>query len=192
MTNEDQKISQSILDFWFGAPDFATYGNSRMEWFKKDDGFDEQIRTLMLAPYERAARGEFDHWCHDTYSALALIILLDQAPRNLFRNSPQTFATDTKARDIALHVVSMGLDQVLLPVMRTFVYLPFEHSETMADQNLSVKLFKQSGPEAMLPYACQHREIIDRFGRFPHRNEVLGRTSTPEEFAFLNQPNSSF
>ncbi len=183
---------QEILDFWFGTPDSEVYGQSRMEWFKKDDGFDAQVKAHLLDHHEQAIEGHYDDWKNDPWSALALIVLLDQVPRNLFRGSPRSFASDAKALIIARHVVDRADDQDLLSVMRGFIYLPFEHSEEMEDQIISVALFDKLGRPESLDYAWRHHKIIDRFGRFPHRNEVMGRASTEEEIEFLTQPNSSF
>ena len=141
MTDDDQKAVSAVLDFWFGAPDSEEYGNTRMEWFIKDDSFDDQVRTILLPLHDKAVKGELNHWVDNAWSGLALCIVLDQAPRNIFRNSSLSFASDAKAREIAHQLVSAGLDQVVLPVMRTFIYLPFEHSEILEDQKLSMKLF---------------------------------------------------
>ena len=192
MTDDDQKAVSAVLDFWFGAPDSEEYGNTRMEWFKKDDSFDDQVRTILLPLHDKAVKGELNHWVDNAWSGLALCIVLDQAPRNIFRNSSLSFASDAKAREIAHQLVSAGLDQVVLPVMRTFIYLPFEHSEILEDQKLSMKLFEALGSVDLLLYAQRHYDIVERFGRFPHRNEVLGRENTSEEGEFLSQPNSSF
>ena len=127
-------------------------------------------------------------------SGLALVLLLDQFPRNMFRSTPRAFATDTMAREVATHLIHTGVDRQLLPVERAFVYMPFMHGETPADQHASVALFQQLAQEreylTFVTFAIKHREVIDRFGRFPHRNAILGRPSTPEEAAFLTQPGS--
>jgi len=135
-------------------------------------------------------------WQQTPHSGLALIVLLDQFPRNMFRGDPRAFATDPLAREVATHLIQHNLDQQLLPVERSFVYMPFMHSEVLADQQRSVTLFRQLAQERpylnSVSYALKHQEIIERFGRFPHRNAVLGRSSTPEEVEFLQQPGSSF
>jgi len=192
MTQDEHQIARSVLDFWFGAPDSEEYGKTRMEWWQKDDDFDALVRTTLLAFHEQAVEGDFDHWVNDAWAGLALCILLDQVPRNIFRNSPRSYASDAKAREVARQIVSKGLDQDVLPVMRVFVYLPFEHSENLEDQELSIRLFTALAFEDILIYAQRHYDIVARFGRYPHRNEALGRTSTPEELEFLKQPNSSF
>ena len=153
--------------------------------------------TAFLEDYERAARGEYDGWREEPESCLALVILLDQFPRNLFRNYPQAlYATDDKALDISRAAVQKGFDQKPPPFQRHFLYMPFMHSEDLEDQQRSVALFRELATEEGGPdvteYAEGHRDIIERFGRFPHRNEVLGRETTPEEAEFLEQPGSSF
>lgn len=135
-------------------------------------------------------------WQAASRSGLALVILLDQFPRNMFRGTPQAFATDALAREVATHLIQADCDRQLLPIERAFVYMPFMHSETLADQQSSVELFQQLAQEreylSFVTYAIQHLEVIERFGRFPHRNAILSRPSTPEETAFLTQPGSSF
>ncbi|HEY9880261.1 MAG TPA: DUF924 family protein [Leptolyngbyaceae cyanobacterium] len=189
----------AILNFWFGNPAVAgsEYGQQRQVWFKKDPAFDATIRSLFLSDYEQAAAGHLISWQTQPRSCLALIVLLDQFPRNLFRGSPRSFATDAQALATARHAVQQGFDQKLLPVERIFVYLPFEHSENLADQHTSVSLAQalvKQNPELenILEYSIRHRDVIKRFGRFPHRNTVLGRETTPEEAAFLELPGSRF
>lgn len=195
----DTTRMEEILAFWFGRED-ATGGPAgsgyRKVWFERDEAFDREIRERFVDDHERAAAGELDDWRASGRGCLALILLLDQFPRNLFRGTPRAFATDGAAREVADHAVGTGLDRGLEPVGRMFVYLPFEHSEDAEDQRRSVELFLALDPELGIPevldYAVRHREVIERFGRFPHRNEVLGRPSTPEEEAFLREPGSSF
>lgn len=186
------ELERRIHEFWFGAPGSPEHGNKREAWFKANDVFDAEIRALFLDDFKAAARGDLDAMADQATGALALIILLDQFPRNLFRGSARAFATDPKALSIADATVARGFDQTLSIIERTFVYLPYEHSERMEDQDRSVALYEALGDEESLDYAMQHRVIIERFGRFPHRNAVLGRVSTPEEEAFLQQPGSSF
>jgi uncharacterized protein (DUF924 family) len=180
------------LAFWFGPPG----SGFRPDWFRKDAAFDAAIRTQFLSTYERAARGELDTWSESADGALALVLVLDQFPRNVFRDDARAFATDAHARRIASNAIAHGFDRALTPLQRMFLYLPFEHSEDLADQERSVALFESiddaSVRDAVLEYAWKHRDIIRRFGRFPHRNRVLGRTSTPAEVAFLEEPGSSF
>jgi uncharacterized protein (DUF924 family) len=186
------ELERRIHEFWFGAPGSPDRGRKREAWFKADDAFDAKIRASFLGDFEAAARGDLDAMAERPEGALALIILLDQFPRNMFRGSARAFAADPKALSIAEATVARGLDQSLLVIERTFVYLPYEHSERLEDQDRSVALYEALGDAESLDYAVQHRVIIQRFGRFPHRNAVLGRDSTPEEAAFLQQPGSSF
>jgi len=175
-----------VLAFWFaGGP--ATH---RKEWFEKTDAFDAACGRFANALRDARA-GVFDHWTATPRGALALIILLDQFSRNLHRNSPEAFAADAKARDAARDAVARGFDQSLGPVERMFVYLPFEHSEHLDDQDYAVQLFMALG-EDMVRYAKDHRAVIRRFGRFPHRNAALGRISTPEELDYLAQADAGF
>jgi uncharacterized protein (DUF924 family) len=177
---------EQVLDFWF-AGDPATH---RKEWFEKSPEFDASCAQFADA-LRQAKNGALDHWAETPRGALALIVLLDQFSRNLHRNSPEAFAADAKAREIARLAIDRKFDQALGPVERLFVYLPFEHSEDLADQDQSVRLFTPLGEE-MARYAEDHRDVIRRFGRFPHRNAALGRTSTPEELEYLAKPDSGF
>lgn len=185
-----------ILDFWFGRPDEAIYGKQRSFWFTKKPQFDQEVRTRFLTDYEQAVAGQLDHWKESPKSCLALIILLDQFPRNMFRGTAQAFARDPQALSAAQHAVANGFDQELLTVQRWFVYLPFEHSENLEHQRQAVQLFGTLSDDpdsaSTLDYAVRHRSVIERFGRFPHRNHILGRATTPEEAEFLKQPGSSF
>lgn len=187
-----------ILDFWFGRTDSAIYGKSRREWFIKNTDFDYACRSSFLTLYQQAALGEVDSWKESPLGCLALIILLDQFPRNMFRDLPQAFATDGQALAYAKYAVKREYDRQLLPVQRWFVYLPFEHSESLEDQYRCIKLMSvlKDDPETIaaktLEYSYRHLEVIQRFGRFPHRNNILGRPNTPEETEFLKQPGSSF
>lgn len=184
-----------ILDFWFGREGEPGYGEFRDEWFQKDEEFDRQVRDRFLEDYERASRGEYDGWQQNPESCLALVILLDQFPRNLFRGDARTHASDDKALDISREAIQKGFDRKMPPFQRHFLYMPFMHSEDLEDQQRSVALFHQlageGGPD-VTEYAERHRDIVERFGRFPHRNEILGRETTPEEAEFLEQPGSSF
>lgn len=188
--------AEKILDFWFGQPEQANYGKPRQIWFIKKPKFDLEVRTRFLADYEQAAAGKLDNWKNSAQSCLALILLLDQFSRNMFRGTPQAFATDWQALSASQYAVSQGYDRDLLPVQRWFIYCPFEHSENLDHQNQAVALFEQLGDDPdsadAINYAIRHREVILRFGRFPHRNAILGRVSTPEEEEFLQQPGSSF
>jgi len=189
----------AILSFWFGDPTDpdGDYGQQRSIWFKKDPKFDQTVREQFSTDYQQAAAGQLQAWRRQPRSCLALILLLDQLPRNMFRGQPQSFATDSQAREAAEHALEQGFDQQLLPVERLFIYVPLEHSENLAHQQRAVALFEtlvQAHPElsSTLDYAIRHRDIIQRFGRFPHRNAILNRASTAAEAAFLQQPGSGF
>jgi uncharacterized protein (DUF924 family) len=168
-----------VISFWRQA--------GPEKWFKKVDAFDEAIRLKFEPVHHAAARGEYDGWSAAPESALALLILLDQFPRNLYRSSGHAFATDPKARAIARAAVEAGFDRLVEPDLRNFFYLPFEHSEDLADQDYSLALCAEAGDEDNLKWAGLHRDIILRFGRFPHRNAALGRKTTAEEQAFLDE-----
>lgn len=189
--------ADDILTFWFGPPPDPGYTVSQARWFEKNPAFDAECTQRFLATHEKAAAGELQAWRDEPRSCVALLLLLDQLPRNMFRGSARAFATDAQALEVARHALARGLDTSLPPMWRWFVYLPFEHSEDLQDQRLAVSLFEtlalQSPSSAgALDYARRHLQVIERFGRFPHRNAVLGRPSTPEEEAFLQQPGSSF
>jgi uncharacterized protein (DUF924 family) len=182
----------AVLDFWFGAPGSVTHGKSRVEWFKKSDAFDTLVRERFLPLHERAHAGELASWRDSPLTLLALIIVLDQFPRNMFRDSPRAFASDGRALECARTMVDRRWDLRLDMVERQFAYLPFEHAEDMDAQRESLRLFATLGNPNLLEWAVKHSEIIERFGRFPHRNTILGRASTPLETAFLRQPGSGF
>ncbi|MBV6622146.1 MAG: DUF924 domain-containing protein [Rivularia sp. (in: Bacteria)] len=188
--------ANEILDFWFGSRDKPDYGKPRKVWFAKQPEFDEEIRRRFLADYEKAAAGNLDEWKESSDTCLALILLLDQFPRNIFREDPQAFATDWEALSTAHQAIAQGFDRQLLNVQRWFVYLPFVHSENIEHQRQAVKLFqKLSGDRdsaSAIENAIRHRSVIERFGRFPHRNSILGRPSNPEEKEFLKQPGARF
>lgn len=184
--------AHEVLDFWFGAPGSVEYGTSREAWFKKSDAFDAQIRERFLPVYEEAAAGQRAHWRDSPLTLLALIIVLDQFPRNMFRESPRAFATDAMALDAARRMTAMGWDVRLNAVQRQFVYLPFEHAEDLDTQRTCLQLFGALGNDGLLEWAWKHYVIVERFGRFPHRNAILGRASTAAEMEFLEQPGSRF
>ena len=167
-----------VLGFWRDA------GASK--WFNGGAGFDAECRGRFLDAHLEAARRECEAWMGDAEGALALVLLLDQIPRNVFRGSAHAFATDGLARDYARRAVDAGFDQRIDPPMRLFFYMPFEHSEEMADQDRSLQLITAMGDAGYADYARRHRDAVVRFGRFPHRNAVLGRTSTLEEQAWLD------
>ena len=167
-----------VLAFWRGA--------GPEKWFIKDAAFDEAIRMRFLETYEAAAACRLADWERTAEDALALVIVLDQFPRNMFRGSARTFAADPTARALAERVLARGFDRIVSPIDRQFFYLPFEHSESLADQERACALFRAEGDTDKLKWAELHADIIRRFGRFPHRNAALGRISTPEEQAFLD------
>lgn len=176
-----------ILHFWFTE-------TRPQQWFLKSDEFDRLIRDRFLVTYQMAKDGLCDSWADDADGALALCIVLDQFPRNLYRNSAEAFSTDEKALRITRLAIRRGFDQMLPPDRRTFLYLPLEHSENIEDQRQSVALFaamKDVQPIGY-EYALRHQDIIERFGRFPHRNAVLGRESTEAEKLYLSQPGAGF
>jgi len=174
----NQVTAAEIVSFWREA------GPQR--WFKKDDDFDGTIRSRFLAVHEAAARGELVAFEESAEGALALVILLDQFPRNMFRGSVRAFATDPQARAVAGRALARSFDQATDTTMRSFFYLPFSHSELMADQDRSLRLYQGLGDAERLKYATEHRDIVAKFGRFPHRNRVLARDTTPAEQEFLN------
>ncbi|MGB3404385.1 MAG: DUF924 family protein [Microcoleaceae cyanobacterium] len=187
---------ENILEFWFGNKNKADYGKPKKFWFTKNPNTDEEIKKQFSIDYELAKQGVLDSWKNDPRSCLALIILLDQIPRNIFRDQPQMYATDEKALSLAKFAVKHDYDQQLLPVERWFIYLPFEHSENLDNQCKAVALFRKLShdPDSAMTidYAIRHFEVIRQFGRFPHRNQILGRETTPQEAEFLKQPGSSF
>ena len=189
--------AQAVLDFWFGAPGSATHGTQRPEWWKKDPAFDAEVRARFGPLVERALRGELEDWTETPEGALAQVLLLDQLTRNAFRDTPRAFAGDARALPAAQAMVGRRQDEALPPEQRAFVYMPYEHAEGLAVQEEAVRLFTRlaasaPGQENQLDYARRHHAIIRRFGRFPHRNRILGRQSTPEEAGFLEQPGSGF
>jgi len=174
-----------VLRFWFDPA-------NRNRWFEPSDEFDESCRRQFAEAIEAAGIGQLDHWQASADGALALLILLDQLTRNVYRGRAEAFAHDAKARIIARSALELGHDQAVPQDRRMFFYLPFEHSEDLADQARSVALFESLGLAEPLDYAIRHQKVIERFGRFPHRNAILGRDSTDAELAFLQVPGSSF
>ncbi len=174
----DIATSHAVIAFWAGAgPD---------KWFKKDEAFDADIRANFLSTYEAAAAGRLTDWEASAEGSLALAILLDQFPRNMFRNDKRAFATDPIARRIVASAIARGFDKDVDPKLRAFFYLPYEHSENFADQERGIALYRAADDTDGLKWAEIHADIIRRFGRFPHRNAVLGRETTAEERAFLD------
>jgi uncharacterized protein (DUF924 family) len=183
---------EDVLEFWFGPLPHATRG----EWFRKDPGFDSAIRTRFGAAVESALGEAFREWTATPQGSLARVILLDQFTRNIFRGTARAFAGDEQALADAAHAIERGFDRELDRYERWFLYLPFEHAEDWPAQQRSLELFgrlaEDTGDRSPLEWAEKHAEVIRRFGRYPHRNEILGRPSTFEEAAFLAEPGSSF
>ncbi len=193
-----QKPWDDVLEYWIGSEPLA----NASKWFRGGPEVDEAIRERFGALREAAVRGDLEGWREDPQGAVAYVILLDQFSRNLFRGSPEAFAGDALALQAALDADARGFDRQLPPFHRAFLYMPYMHAEDLALQDRCLaafgRLVEESPPEvrkfiqANLDYAVKHRDIIVRFGRYPHRNATLGRASTPEELAFLQQPGSSF
>lgn len=192
---------QDVLHFWLGAPGDPPLRNAE-KWWKKDAAFDEECRSRFGNLIEAGVRGELAHWRETPHGRLALVILYDQLSRNVHRNTPRAFAQDNLARDVALEAISKGDENVLSLIERSFLYMPLMHAEDVGLQHQCVASFNRIAGradgelkkylEGSLDFAKKHEEIIERFGRFPHRNAILGRPSTKEEEAFLRTPGSSF
>ncbi len=182
--------AQEIFEFWFGQPDDPGYDEARKIWFVSSPTFDEEIGRRFKDDYDKAVAGNCDAWRDDQRACLCLVLLLDQFPRNMFRGTPKAFATDALAVEVASYAIRKGHDRVLRPVERYFYYLPFEHSERLEDQQRCVDLVRslEDHPrrEAWLDYAVKHLEVIEVFGRFPHRNAILGRSNTDAEDTYLS------
>jgi uncharacterized protein (DUF924 family) len=183
-----------VIDFWFGPP--QARGKARPEWFRKDAHFDAEIRRLFVALHASAALGEREAWRGEARAMLALVIVLDQFSRNLYRGDARAFAQDAHALACSREALARQDDLGLVPVERQFLYMPFEHSEDLADQDRAVELMRSldrfEETRGLEEWAERHRVIIRRFGRFPHRNAALGRASTREETEFLKEPGSGF
>ena len=182
---DDPARAEEVLAFWFGElrPE---------DWFNGGDEVDSRIRERFLDLHEALRERVPDEWRASARGTLAAVIALDQFPRNVYRGDPRAFAADAAALGLAREAVERGLDRGMSKDERKFLYLPFEHSEDPAEQARSVELYAALDDANTLEYAMRHKEIIDRFGRFPHRNAALGRGSTPEEIEFLKEPDSSF
>lgn len=192
----DDRAAQ-VMEFWFAPAGDPQHNKTRAVWFRKDNAFDEQIRTRFGALIAQALDGGLAHWSATPPGAVAQILLLDQFTRNAFRDTPRAFAGDARALKAAQAIVAGGADRAMPGVHRQFVYLPFEHAEDMQSQDQCVRLFGQLATDEpalaeLVTWAERHRAIVARFGRFPHRNAILGRKSTAEEEAFLKEPGSSF
>jgi uncharacterized protein (DUF924 family) len=182
--------ARALIDFWFAPPGHPERERHRDIWFKSTEEFDAALRREFLADYEIAAAGGLGAWEASPEGALALVLLLDQVPRNIFRGSARTYATDPAARVVADRALARGFDRIVPPAWRLFFYMPFHHSENIVDQQRSIKLSETlpRNPDrraSLRRYGCPYIEVIERFGRFPHRNVILGRQSTPEELVFL-------
>ena len=186
-----QTAAEEVLRFWFSEG-----GRRDKRWFDKNPEFDREVGERFQSLYEQGALGKLTSWKENARDCLALIVLLDQFPRNMFRGSPRAFATDALALEAARHALARGYDRAMLPVERMFAYLPFQHSEALEDQTRSCELCKalEAFEETadVYRYAARHRDIVQRFGRFPHRNAILGRASSAEEIEFLKTPGSGF
>ena len=199
-----QETPLSIKQFWFGDSDDDRLTGQRQAalWWSKNDALDHQVRQRFETALEAAGRGALDAWADTPDGLLALVLLTDQFPRNMYRGHARAFAFDALARCWCRLALARHSDQALRPIERVFLYLPLEHSERLADQERAVQLFRALGDgvpaerqdiyRGYLDYALRHHEVIARFGRFPHRNAVLGRSSTPQELEFLAGPRSSF
>jgi uncharacterized protein (DUF924 family) len=195
---------EHVLAFWFGLPGSAAEvaGRQRKLWFGKTPENDLAVTERFAATLRAAAAGQLDHWANTSRGRLALVIVLDQFPHHIHRDRPQAFATDPQALALSLDALAAVEDRQLAPIERVFLYLPLEHAESLAMQDRSVSLYEALAREAaaderplfdnFLDYARKHREVVARFGRFPHRNAILGRASTPDELEFLQQPGSRF
>jgi uncharacterized protein (DUF924 family) len=185
--------ASDVHSFWFGEPGSADYLRPRALWFTKSDATDRLIAERFGPLVERALLGQHDDWAVTPRGAL--VILLDQFTRNIHRGTPRAFAGDARALALATRLVDTSRDMTLAPVERWFVYMPLEHSERLLDQYESVRLFERlaaDGLDAPLEWARRHFEVVRRFGRFPHRNAILGRASTPDEVEYLKRPGSGF
>ena len=172
-------MPNKIIDFWFDE-------DTRKLWFKSTAEFDRSIGERFENLLEQAGRGELDYWMETAEGCLALVIILDQFPLNMFRGSAQSFATEAQSREVARVAIERGLDKALTAEQQAFLYMPFMHSEALADQELAMDLFDQPGMESNLRFARHHHSIVQTYGRFPHRNAALGRTSTAAEIEYLN------
>lgn len=178
-------MHQTILDFWFEELEPA-------QWWKKDDAFDQMIVDRFADVHAKANACELFSWRETAGGRLAEVIVLDQFSRNMFRDDPRSFASDPLALALAQEAVASGADQDLTPVQRSFLYLPYMHSESLAIHEVAVQLYEKNGIQDNLDFEHRHKDIIEKFGRYPHRNEVLGRASTEAEIEFLKLPGSGF
>jgi uncharacterized protein (DUF924 family) len=179
---KDDELVAEIIDFWFSD-------EVQPMWFNSTPEFDALLRERYEQIWGRARAGVYDHWAQEPLSALALVIILDQFPLNMFRQDARQYSTETHARAIAGQLIESGRDQLLSSQQKAFLYLPYMHSEKLQDQDFAVEMYQQAGLEDNLRFAHHHRDVVKRFGRFPHRNEVLGRQSTEQEIEYLKHAN---
>ncbi|MBD3767114.1 MAG: DUF924 domain-containing protein [Gammaproteobacteria bacterium] len=172
---------QAVLNYWFSDA-------AKPYWFALTPEVDQEIRQRFESTWQAASRHELDHWCETAEGCLALIIVLDQFPLNMYRGQELSFSTEAQARNVAKKAIEKGFESQIAKDQLAFLFLPFMHSESMADQEVSVQLFFNANLDDNLPFAQHHRDIVAQFGRFPHRNAILGRTSTPAEIAYLASP----
>ncbi|MBD8565694.1 DUF924 domain-containing protein [Oxalobacteraceae sp. CFBP 8763] len=190
--------AQEVLDFWFLPASHSDHGKARAEWYRKDPAFDAVIRERFGTTITHAIAGGLREWDEQgAHGVLARILVLDQFTRNVYRGAPESFAGDVLALSAARQMVDAGEHMALAPIERQFIYMPFEHAEDAGMQQLAVDQFTalaadHEGFDEVLDYAHRHRGVIARFGRFPHRNPILGRASTPEELDYLSQPGAGF
>lgn len=204
MNDDLDPFAREVLEFWFG-PDATSESVSEEKvdmWFANGSNYDDLVRARFGDAITRAGAGAFDKWCESPRGRLALIVLTDQVPRHVHRGTPGAFATDAKAREVCLAGIKLGADKALTPIQRVVYYLPLEHAEDIAVQERCVSLYRQllddvspdnlKDYETNVTFAVAHRDIISRFGYFPHRNAILGRPLSDAEHAFLQEPNSAF
>ena len=177
MTHEPVTAEQ-LLGFWFS-------GRVAKLWFRSTAEFDQELRDKFLPTYQLACDGQLDHWQQNRDGALALVIIFDQLPLNMFRGKPDSFATESRSRDVAAYAIEKEFDRHMTDKQKAFLYMPYMHSENIADQQRSVELFEKAGLQENLRFAYHHRDIVKRFGRFPHRNQILGRQSSQAELDYL-------
>lgn len=187
------EITSDVLSFWFATDDHSVDAAAQKFWFQSTPELDRDITERFGEILNKARAGDYDDQLENAEDYLALVIVMDQFPRNIHRGTPDAFASDPKALATAKAAIAKGLDMdIPAPNRRTFMYLPFEHAENLADQDDAVRLISAMGDDNFTRYAEAHRDVIREFGRFPHRNEILGRTSTPEELEYLSKPGAGF